>query len=101
MLKPCFYHENAAFGSGAVHSPKRQMALGSNKKEVFEMKISVIATALVLGGAAVSTAQAMPSPAPVDTAKASQIVHVDYACGRGWHLTPWGHCRPNRYGPPP
>ncbi|WP_442200895.1 GCG_CRPN prefix-to-repeats domain-containing protein [Rhizobium sp. RAF56] len=65
------------------------------------MRMSVLATALVLGGVAASTAQAMPSPAPIDAAKTSQIVNVDYACGRGWHATPWGHCRPNRYAPPP
>jgi len=65
------------------------------------MRISVIATALILGGVAASAAQAMPAPAPVDAAKMSEVVKVDYACGRGWHMTPWGHCRPNRYAPPP
>jgi len=63
--------------------------------------MSVLATALVLGGVAASTAQAMPSPAPIDAAKTSQIVNVDYACGRGWHLTRWGECRPNWRRPPP
>lgn len=65
------------------------------------MKLSVIVTALALGGLAASAAQAMPAPA-VDRGAPSSVVNIDYACGRGWHVTPWGHCRPNeRYAPPP
>ncbi|HEY0121457.1 MAG TPA: hypothetical protein VGC14_06820 [Rhizobium sp.] len=63
------------------------------------MRLSVIAIAAVLGGLAVSSAEAMPVPA-VGTVAAAPVVKVDYACGRGWHLTPWGECRPNRRGPP-
>lgn len=32
---------------------------------------------------------------------ASPVVNVDYACGRGFHLSPRGYCRPNRWAPPP
>ncbi|WP_437179078.1 GCG_CRPN prefix-to-repeats domain-containing protein [Neorhizobium galegae] len=26
---------------------------------------------------------------------------VDWACGRGYHMNPWGDCRPNHWRPPP
>ncbi|WP_152096616.1 hypothetical protein [Rhizobium dioscoreae] len=64
------------------------------------MRSSVIAIAALLGSLVVSSAEAMPIPA-VGTAASAPIVKVDYACGRGWHLTRWGECRPNRWGPPP
>ena len=70
------------------------------------MRLSVIAIAAVLGGLAVSSAEAMPVPAAVaipavaGTVAEAPVVKVDYACGRGWHLTRWGECRPNRWGPP-
>ncbi|MBB3612895.1 hypothetical protein [Rhizobium sp. BK602] len=69
------------------------------------MKLSIFAIAAVLGGLAVSSAEAMPisaaGPIPaVGTAAAAPVVKVDYACGRGWHLTRWGECRPNRWGRP-
>ncbi|WP_117191386.1 GCG_CRPN prefix-to-repeats domain-containing protein [Rhizobium terrae] len=31
----------------------------------------------------------------------SPVVTVDWACGRGYHLSPRGYCRPNRWAPPP
>ncbi|ASW05099.1 hypothetical protein FBZ98_10912 [Rhizobium sp. ERR 922] len=64
------------------------------------MRSSVIAIAALFGSLVVSSAEAMPIPA-VGTAASAPIVKVDYACGRGWHLTRWGECRPNRWGPPP
>lgn len=65
------------------------------------MRLSVIVTALALGGFAASAAQAMPAPA-IDAGSPSSVVKVDYACGPGWHVTPYGHCRPNaRYRPAP
>ncbi|MFS8048335.1 GCG_CRPN prefix-to-repeats domain-containing protein [Rhizobium sp. BR 314] len=69
------------------------------------MRSTVIAIAALLGGLAVSSAEAMPIPAvgtPAGvTTSGAPAVNVDYACGRGWHATPWGECRPNRWGPPP
>ena len=65
------------------------------------MRMSLIATALVLGGVAASAAQAMPMPDVAGQQQSSPVVKVDYACGPGWHLTPWGHCRPNRAYVPP
>ncbi|WP_168598795.1 hypothetical protein [Rhizobium sp. SG570] len=64
------------------------------------MRSSVFAIAALLGGLAVSSAEAMPVPA-IGTTAAVPVVKVDYACGRGWHVTRWGECRPNRWGPPP
>jgi hypothetical protein len=61
------------------------------------MRSSVFAIAALLGGLAVSSAEAMPIPA-VGTTAAVPVVKVDYACGRGWHVTRWGECRPNRWG---
>ncbi|NTG39513.1 GCG_CRPN prefix-to-repeats domain-containing protein [Rhizobium rhizogenes] len=70
------------------------------------MRLSVFAIAAVLGGLAVSSAEAMPVSATgsitavVRTAAEAPVVKVDYACGRGWRLTRWGECRPRRWGPP-
>ncbi|MGV1845769.1 GCG_CRPN prefix-to-repeats domain-containing protein [Rhizobium sp. K15/93] len=67
------------------------------------MRYSLIASAVVWTGLAVSAAQAMPvGPSTFNTDNAP-IVQVDYACGRGWHESWNGECRPNewRRGPPP
>lgn len=59
------------------------------------IKKTVVA-AIVLAGAAfgaASQASAMPlAPA----AAGSQIEHVRFGCGPGWHPNPWGRCVPNR-----
>lgn len=66
------------------------------------MRLSVITTAVLLGGLAVSSAQAMPTAvAPAHVEKNAAVINVDYACGRGWHVTPWGECRPNGWRRPP
>ncbi|WP_083199333.1 GCG_CRPN prefix-to-repeats domain-containing protein [Rhizobium sp. AC44/96] len=64
------------------------------------MRISTIAIAIALSGAAVSIADAMPM-APIEPGAAKAPVLVDYACGRGYHITQWGNCRPNWRPPPP
>lgn len=68
------------------------------------MKIITLAAALVIGGLSAISAEAMPvAPLSADTAASSDVTKVDYACGRGWHLTRWGECRRNeyrRYAPP-
>ncbi|WP_423340091.1 GCG_CRPN prefix-to-repeats domain-containing protein [Rhizobium sp. HT1-10] len=67
------------------------------------MRYSLIAAAVIWGGLAASAAQAMPMAAPAVAAEKATVLQVDYACGRGWHVTPGGDCRPNgwRRGPPP
>lgn len=63
------------------------------------MRRLVIAAALVASGFAATAANAMPT---VSFSKApSSVVRVDYECGRGFHVTPWGECRPNRWRRPP
>lgn len=62
------------------------------------MKALSIAAALLAGSLSFGTAQAMP----MGTINVqSNITTVDYACGRGWHLTRWGECRRNWRRPPP
>lgn len=56
------------------------------------LSVGVIIGTLVSGGA-----NAMPVGQPSAPAT-SAVQNVDYACGRGYHLSPRGHCRPN--GPP-
>jgi hypothetical protein len=58
---------------------------------------STLLAACLLGG----TANAMPTARAGMAATEQKPVLVDYACGRGWHLTPWGHCRPNYWQPAP
>lgn len=63
------------------------------------MKKLVIAAALVVTGFAATAANAMPA---VSFSKSpSSVVQVDYACGRGFHITPWGECRSNGWRRPP
>ncbi len=54
------------------------------------MKALSIAAALLVGGLSIGTAEATP----MGTINVqSNVTKVDYACGRGWHLTRWGECR--------
>ena len=63
------------------------------------MKKLMIATAILIGGLVSTAANAMPV---VSITKApTSIVQVDYACGRGYHQTPWGDCRRNGWRRPP
>jgi hypothetical protein len=64
------------------------------------MRKTMIAMAIALSGFVVSGAEAMPMAA-VQSGATNSIVQVDYACGRGYHVTPWGDCRPNWRRPPP
>lgn len=64
------------------------------------MRMTTIALAIAMSGFGVSIAEAMPI-APVESGATKNAVLVDYACGRGYHLTPWGNCRPNWRQPPP
>ncbi len=61
------------------------------------MRKLVLGAVLLLSGLMGSSANAMPMAQPLarDT---TDIQTVDYACGRGYHLSPRGFCRPN--GPP-
>src|SRR4029077_9983936 len=52
---------------------------------------STLLAGCILGGAA----NAMPMPETSMPATAQKSILVDYACGPGWHLSQWGHCRPN------
>ena len=63
------------------------------------MKKIVFASAILFGAMLSTAASAMPVVSV--TKPASDVVQVDWACGRGFHQTPWGQCRPNRWGPPP
>ena len=59
--------------------------------------MSTMLAGCLLGG----TANAMPALVTGITATEQKAVLVDYACGPGWHLTQWGHCRPNYWQPAP
>ncbi|WP_146260130.1 GCG_CRPN prefix-to-repeats domain-containing protein [Rhizobium tubonense] len=65
------------------------------------MKKIVFASAILFGGLIATAAGAMPATSIAQPAATSApgVVQVDYACGRGFHVTPWGHCRPNGWGP--
>ncbi|UMY16583.1 hypothetical protein MMB17_18105 [Methylobacterium organophilum] len=64
-------------------------------------KVLAMAAAIAGGLGLATAAQAAPfSPAPLGAS--APIEKVDWACGPGFHLNPWGHCRPNwGYGPRP
>ena len=64
------------------------------------MPMRMIAAAIAMCGFGVTAAEAMPV-APLNGVAAKNTVLVDYACGRGYHLTRWGNCRPNWDRPPP
>ena len=59
------------------------------------MKKILLALAVAgVSATAMTTAQAMPLDAPRGVN--APLVQIDYQCGPGWHVNPWGHCRPNR-----
>lgn len=64
------------------------------------MRMTTIAAAVAIFGFGGSIAQAMPI-ATIDHAPAAKAELVDYACGRGFHLSQWGNCRPDWRRPPP
>lgn len=61
------------------------------------MRNIVIGATLLISGLMGASANAMPM-APALGQDQTDIQNVDYACGRGYHLSPRGFCRPN--GPP-
>ncbi|WP_296036290.1 hypothetical protein [uncultured Agrobacterium sp.] len=61
------------------------------------MRKIVLSVALLVSGLMGTGASAMPLAQPAAPTM-TDIQTVDYACGRGYHLSPRGFCRPN--GPP-
>ena len=61
------------------------------------MRKMILTAGLIFGALFGTGANAMPVGQP-STPSASHVQTVDYACGRGFHLSPRGYCRPN--GPP-
>ena len=68
--------------------------------DMTKIKFAAIAVALSASCGFGSIAAAAPlAPAPIGRLGADNPVeHVDYACGPGRHITPFGVCRPNFYG---
>jgi hypothetical protein len=68
------------------------------------MHVKVLGMAAVLAGSLglATAAQAAPlAPMPLGSlGRDAEVQQVDWACGPGAHLNPWGHCRPN-WGPRP
>lgn len=64
------------------------------------MRKLLVTIALLAAGITAGAANAMPVGS-VAAPAVSNIITVDYACGRGYHLSPRGFCRPNRWAPPP
>lgn len=66
------------------------------------MRNSTIGVIVLFAGLIGSQANAMPMGAPAVSAVSTDVVRVDWACGPGWHRTPWGECAPGdwRRGPP-
>ncbi|MDR6665756.1 GCG_CRPN prefix-to-repeats domain-containing protein [Rhizobium sp. 1399] len=64
------------------------------------MRKLLVTVALLAAGITAGAANAAPV-GNVTALAASNVITVDYACGRGYHLSPRGFCRPNRWAPPP
>ena len=58
------------------------------------MRKFFLGAALLISGLMGASANAMPIAQPV-MPNPTHIQNVDYACGRGYHLSPRGFCRPN------
>ncbi|AQS63477.1 hypothetical protein AGRHK599_LOCUS4850 [Rhizobium rhizogenes] len=61
------------------------------------MRKMIFGAGMILSALFGTGANAMPVGQPSAPAT-SNVQTVDYACGRGFHLSPRGYCRPN--GPP-
>lgn len=58
-------------------------------KKILLQSVLFLAALSILG----ESVGAMPlANAPHETL----VTNVDWQCGRGWHVTSWGGCRPNR-----
>ncbi|MFC5757624.1 GCG_CRPN prefix-to-repeats domain-containing protein [Rhizobium sp. GCM10022189] len=64
------------------------------------MRKLLVTAALLAAGITAGAANAAPV-GNIAVPAASNVVTVDFACGRGYHLSPRGFCRPNRWAPPP
>ena len=62
------------------------------------MRNIILAASLLVAGLFAGPASSMPLGG-ITTPPNVNIQNVDRACGRGFHLSPRGFCRPN--GPPP
>lgn len=74
------------------------------KKLIFAAGILASAlTGMGMGSVAQAAPISVERPVGVapERAASGDVVRVDYACGRGWHLSRHGICRPNRPPPPP
>lgn len=40
--------------------------------------------------------RAMAMPFDYALRASPEVIQADWRCGRGWHVTPWGACRPDR-----
>ncbi len=58
------------------------------------MRKMILTAGLIFGALFGTGASAMPVGQP-SAPSASHVQTVDYVCGRGYHLTPRGNCRPN------
>ena len=58
------------------------------------MRKIIFSAGIILGSLLANVANAMPS-VPPSVPSASNVQKVDYACGRGFRLSPRGYCRPN------
>ena len=61
------------------------------------MRKIILGAGIILSSVFANAANAMPSVQPF-VPSVSDVQKVDDACGRGFHLSPRGYCRPN--GPP-
>ncbi|WP_413785986.1 GCG_CRPN prefix-to-repeats domain-containing protein [Agrobacterium sp. rho-13.3] len=61
------------------------------------MRKIILSAGIILSSVFANVANAMPLAQP-SIPSASSVQKVDYTCGRGFHLSPRGYCRPN--GPP-
>ncbi|MBB3312449.1 hypothetical protein FHT78_004231 [Rhizobium sp. BK196] len=64
------------------------------------MRKLLVTVALLAAGVTAGAANAAPV-GRVTAPAVANVMTVDYACGRGYHLSPRGFCRPNRWAPPP
>jgi hypothetical protein len=81
----------------AIFANNRQVADRDIVRELCDpMKNSLLKAAVLMGTLSLWGGGAVAMPFGHALQASPNVIQADWQCGRGWHLTSWGTCRPDR-----